>query len=89
MANGEHHEHFQLTMKKLDLRSGKSCKIIQFEEVNSCQDYLNALKTESAKEKTQECTPEELIFDRSIVKSSVTEDYQLVCNDAMLRYKAK
>ena len=38
---------------------------------------------------TQQCSKEDLIYDRSVMKSTLIEDYGLVCEKAGLRSKIK
>ena len=39
----------------------------------------------TSKPKTEKCSSEELVFDRSIVHTSITEDYGLTCDDLVVQ----
>ena len=51
----------------------------------SCQDFKNALKDPSVQKVNVTCSREELVFDHSIVTSTVTEDYGLTCDHSFVR----
>ena len=52
-----------------------------------CTNYISALtviKNESYL-KTEKCSSDQLVFDRSVVLTSVTEDYGLTCDDSFVQ----
>ena len=51
----------------------------------TCQEYKDALKNPNVKKSSGTCLKDQLIFDRSIVFTTVTEHYQLTCNDDIVR----
>ena len=51
----------------------------------SCQDFKKALKDPSIQKVNVTCSREELVFDHSIVTSTVTEDYDLTCDHSFVR----
>ena len=50
-----------------------------------CLSLLLSTTENIKKEGIETCPPEDLIFDRSVVSSSVTEDYNLVCDQQIIR----
>ena len=53
-------------------------------DANSCQDYLDKLNSGEPLE-TEQCGPEDLIFDHSIVQTSISQQFGFVCDKAFLR----
>ena len=52
----------------------------------SCYDYINSAENSDLEDcNTEKCPKSELIFDRSIVKTSVTEDLEMTCDDLYLQ----
>ena len=65
----------------------KSCqRIIPGENFQTCEQYLELLKKPNISEMTEEtCRKDELIFDHSIVTSSLVEDFGMTCSDTYQR----
>ena len=71
-----------------DDEASYSCKRISITQNNngSCSEYINSASPgEECTTITEKCPKNELIFDRSIVKTSVTEDLGMTCDDLYLR----
>ena len=52
----------------------------------SCSDYINsALNNPEDCSFIEKCPQNELVFDRSIVKTSITEDFDMTCDELYLR----
>ena len=70
---------------------GKNCNITSIvtdsndNTIMNCQEYRDALKNPNVKKSSKICSKNQLIFDRSIVLTTVTEHYQLTCNDDIVR----
>ena len=63
--------------------AGKSCERIITSDEN-CDDYISTLST-SSEFKTEKCSKDELIFDQSVVLTSVTIDYGFTCKESVLK----
>ena len=65
----------------------KSCKRLDLKNQfhGSCLEYLSKLKDNKSEKMWTSCKKNYLIFDRSIVNSSIPEDFDMVCDDVYLR----
>ena len=52
---------------------------------DTCEEYLNALQNNSTMKTLRVCDIKDLVFDRSIVESSIVEDFEMVCENAYQR----
>ena len=70
-----------------EITTDKSCqKIIPKENFQSCEQYLELFKNKNMSEMTEEtCRKDELIFDHSVVTSSLVEDFGMICSDVYQR----
>ena len=48
---------------------------------NSCEEYVEYLKDNSTVKNETKCEQSQLVFDTSIVTSSITKEYQLTCDN--------
>ena len=65
--------------------SPQTCAISETNN-ESCSDYINtALNNPEDCNFIEKCPQKELVFDRSIVKTSVTEDLNMTCDELYLR----
>ena len=66
---------------------GKTCRKIAVQDFQgtTCEEYKEALKDPQTAKENVTCSRDELVFDRSIVTSSVTEDYDLTCDHSIVR----
>ena len=60
------------------------CSRIEFDgsSLMSCDDYLNVKLERSDNAWIAKCSREEIIFDRSIVKTSIPEDFDMICENS-------
>ena len=70
-----------------EITTDKSCqKIIPKENFQTCEQYLELFKNKNMSEMTEEtCRKDELIFDHSIVTSSLVEEFGMTCSEAYQR----
>ena len=66
---------------------GRTCRKIAVADFqgSSCQEFQKALKDPSVEKVNVTCTRDELVFDHSIVTSTVTQDYDLTCDHSFVR----
>ena len=52
-----------------------------------CTNYISELNgvTDDSYLKTEKCSRDQLIYDKSVVLTSVTEDYGLTCDDSFVQ----
>ena len=58
---------------------------MEFTQELSCADYKEALKSNASNKLIRSCSRSELIFDTSVVLTSVTQEYGLICDEILLR----
>ena len=60
------------------------CSRIEFDgnSLMSCDEYLNSKLENSKNASITKCLREEIIFDRSIVKTSIPEDFDMICENS-------
>ena len=82
--------HFRYLLRKPPLNfqnsAGKSCERINVTSGMNCDDYTSTLATTNISDlKMEECSKDELIFDQSVVLTSVTVDYGFTCEELFLK----
>ncbi len=92
MANASFHtqnsEYVDLNFKLIGVdKLGKSCQRVSVHgQALNCQEYVQALLQDNGSTlEIGTCPPEQIIYDASIVQTSVTEDYGLICDRAIVR----
>ena len=70
-----------------DFLKEKSCLRFDLKDeyYGTCTEYLTKLKDSKTEKMWKSCELSGLIFDRSIVKSSIPEDFDMVCDNSFLR----
>lgn len=73
----------KLVAKLVDDKTGKTCKRVtvpSLDDSSSCSDYQGALmqSNETSSWIISDCSKDELIFDRSVVKTSLVEYYGMI-----------
>ena len=64
----------------------RSCHVVSpVESIGTCDEYLTMVENLTIKTQTETCQKEDLIFDRSVVTSSLVEDFGMTCHDAYQR----
>ena len=48
----------------------------------SCYDYMSELRKNETEKIWKSCGRNDLIFDRSVVESSIPEDFEMICDNA-------
>ena len=62
-----------------------TCSLLEINN-GSCSAYINTAMNKSDDCKfIEKCPQNELVFDRSIVKTSITEDFDMTCDELYLR----
>lgn len=79
----------ELVASIVDDKTGKTCKRItvpSLDQSASCSDYQAALQSNISQSwVVNVCSKEELIFDTSVVKTSLVEYYGMTCEHLMVR----
>ena len=77
---------FQLSIFLNELKTSlHTCSLLEINN-GSCSAYINTALNKSEDCKfIEKCPQNELVFDRSIVKTSVTEDLDMTCDELYLR----
>ena len=62
----------------------KSCMRLDLKNrfEGSCYDYLSELSNNETEKIWKSCGRNDLIFDRSVVESSIPEDFAMICDNA-------
>lgn len=61
----------------------RSCsRLVPVKPALSCQDYVSMMKNDSIEKLLEPCPRQELVFDRTVVTSSITEEFDMVCDKA-------
>ena len=87
--------HFELTLKILSngwfnsanitsILDDKSCMRLDLKNrfEGSCYDYMSELRKNETEKIWKSCGRNDLIFDRSVVESSIPEDFEMICDNA-------
>ena len=51
----------------------------------SCEEFLRIIGNDTAKTRTETCQKKDLLFDKSVVTTSLVEDFGMTCHDAYQR----
>ena len=62
----------------------KSCMRLDLKNrfEGSCYDYLSELSNNETEKIWKSCGRNDLIFDKSVVESSIPEDFDMICDNA-------
>ena len=66
----------------------QTCKMLvplEKEAIKTCYDFLTIIENNHANTRMETCHNNDLIFDRSVVTTSIVEDFGMTCQDAYQR----
>ena len=63
-----------------------SCQRLKpIEPYLTCSQYLNLLRNATSKKIMETCDKKELIYDKSIITTSLVEDFEMTCSESYQR----
>ena len=66
--------------------SEHKCQRVSVDQtVNSCEEFLHLVETNSSSKMVETCTADELVFDKKVVESSYPMKFQFLCDKFPLR----
>ena len=76
-----------LGINYLNTLPDKSCLRLKVDlkTVSTCQDYLDYVSDNQTEKVVENCQINDIVYDRSAVLSSITEDYKMVCDQSYER----
>ena len=58
---------------------------LEKETIETCDEFMTVIQNDPTKTKPETCPNNDLIFDRSVVTTSIVEDFGMTCQDAYQR----